>query len=147
MSDIPACWTWPVGEAEHERAYLAATDPSAEHGEYLARLLLTDWQAGRCAACGYLIERLFWDHSHDTGYVRGLLCRPCNNREPRATGGLFGRYRARPAAAIVGVSIFYEEPDSRAAIFAAAGWLSDADVVEALARHQAERDPARRRLA
>lgn len=39
-------------------------------------------QKGRCAICGVhqseLNRRLDTDHSHDTGRIRGLLCRRCN---------------------------------------------------------------------
>lgn len=40
-------------------------------------------QEGRCALCGthddVLDKRLFVDHCHDTGKIRGLLCPPCNS--------------------------------------------------------------------
>jgi hypothetical protein len=45
-------------------------------GEYDA---LVERQDGRCAICAERPDdRLHVDHDHDTGAVRGLLCRNCN---------------------------------------------------------------------
>ena len=41
--------------------------------------VLYDKQGGVCAVCSKSTEyRLCVDHRHDTGKIRGLLCRPCN---------------------------------------------------------------------
>ena len=39
-------------------------------------------QGDRCAICGGRVPRVsLWvlDHCHETGLVRGVLCRPCNS--------------------------------------------------------------------
>jgi hypothetical protein len=140
---VPACWTWPVTEAEHEQACRADTAASGLERDRIREDLLVSWHAGRCALCGSVrgfLGRggLVWDHDHDAGYVRGLLCCSCNAREPHSSRPEFQRYRARPPAAILGISLFYAEPSSVAVI-------CGPDPAEALARWQEQNDPARRR--
>jgi len=64
--------------------------------EYSA--LLTK-QGGKCAICGCTESRdgsrFAVDHCHDTGKVRGLLCRPCNS----AIGFLNDDYQTALSAA------------------------------------------------
>lgn len=43
------------------------------------RSALLDAQGGLCAICGSGDVKLFVDHCHNTGDVRGLLCRGCNS--------------------------------------------------------------------
>ena len=142
---VPACWTWPVTVAEHEQAYQAATAESERERDTVREEMVVSWQAGRCAVCGTFRDgpgrgKLVWDHDHDTGYVRGLLCGSCNAREPHSSRPEFARYRVRPPVAILGVSVFREAPSSAAAMYGPAGFAA-----EALARWQERHDPARRR--
>ena len=39
-------------------------------------LMLT--QCGKCAICTEVMEPSYVDHDHETGRIRGLLCRHCN---------------------------------------------------------------------
>ena len=59
--------------AKHiEETYALSTD------EYYA---IIDFQGGKCAICQRATgarRRLSVDHSHDSGLVRGALCKPCN---------------------------------------------------------------------
>lgn len=66
--------------------------------EFLAHKLLLELQDGCCFMCWatgdtrkkhYLIE----DHCHETGMVRALLCRRCNNIEGKAYGRIWDAYR------------------------------------------------------
>lgn len=92
----PACWSWaPVTPKDAEDRTLTAT--------------LHAWHAGHCAVCGLPGGRLVKDHDHDTGLVRGFLCRSCNGQEPH-DDGLFRKYRERPPAKILGVELRYFDP-------------------------------------
>jgi len=84
---------------------------SGRDGEDAGLRLIETWQAKRCAACG-VTRPLDADHNHDTGYLRGLLCHSCNMREAYAWADnpLFGRYRLRPPAVILGVLIRWSPP-------------------------------------
>lgn len=110
--DTPTCWGWPIPvdlvestKATH-RAYWARLGPE-EHAE----LVLSEWQAERCAVCSR-VGRLVTDHDHHTGRVRGLLCRSCNVTEGmrRRDGGVFDRYREKSPAAILGIISRYWDP-------------------------------------
>lgn len=65
--NIPACATWPV-----------TRDFDPRHVRIWG--LLCMWQDGRCAVCG-LRGDLVTDHDHNTGLIRGHLCRGCNAKE------------------------------------------------------------------
>lgn len=142
---IPACWAWPVTEAEREQARRVLTAATDLERDRVREELLIAWHAGRCAICGMFRGkpgrgRLVWDHQHETGDVRGLLCGSCNASEPHArTRGEFLRYRIRPPAAILGVRLAYAEPTWTAELACMAA------SPEALQRWQEQNDPARRR--
>lgn len=67
-------WLWPgyhcVLDKEIRR------DWGITCGDYFD---IFDLQGGKCALCGKISERRFdVDHDHETGEIRGLLCRKCN---------------------------------------------------------------------
>lgn len=45
------------------------------HEEYVEQYTRLE---GKCQICNKHFKTLCVDHNHDTGKVRGLLCRPCN---------------------------------------------------------------------
>lgn len=61
--------------------------------------VLYSLQGGHCAYCRHLAPH-YVDHDHDTHLVRGLLCRHCNNVEPRCFHDIdcFSDYRDAPPA-------------------------------------------------
>lgn len=75
------CWDWPVTD-EHRAsmAEIAATADATE-ARYLSMRLLAEWQDGRCGICADYRATRFLDHSHETGLVRGYLCKYCNTGE------------------------------------------------------------------
>lgn len=83
----------------------------------VVRAELMEMQQGRCAVCpseGPLIV----DHDHETGLVRGLLCRGCNSREGKCLSREFHvvpdaamlAYLADPPAAGKGWLWAYPDP-------------------------------------
>ncbi|ACX71112.1 hypothetical protein pZL12.35c [Streptomyces phage ZL12] len=95
----PACWSWPVETDLADSEQGIAPDP------------LDLWQRGRCAICG-TVEPLVTDHEHETGLVRGLLCRTCNTNEGMngLPGTVYARYRERNPAQILGIRRRYWDP-------------------------------------
>ncbi len=98
----PICWEWPVRSLEN-------LDPESYEGFKI----MEEWQNGRCAACGIYAD-LVLDHDHETGLVRGWLCRSCNVREGSRhdTSAMISNYRKKNPATILGIRIpFYVVKD------------------------------------
>jgi hypothetical protein len=79
------------------------------------RAALIKMQDGRCAICPST-AKLIVDHDHETGLVRGLLCRRCNQWEGQSRSLLFSvdypdvaAYLAAPPAA--GLGWMWDLPD------------------------------------
>lgn len=125
-----------VAEREEARCRVLDADPScwswswpAPEGEDWQRLLA--WHHGLCAICGALNEGQVEDHEHETGLVRGYLCVGCNTREGLyGAAGLYVKYRLRPPAMILGVTIRYVHPitgrEARSMAESAGGMWEDA---------------------
>ncbi|MGW0737668.1 endonuclease domain-containing protein [Streptomyces sp. NPDC002851] len=67
------------------------------------------WQRELCAICGIEEKRMFTDHCHRTGMVRGKLCRSCNTLEGYSGAPLFSAYRLRPPVVLLGVTQPYRD--------------------------------------
>lgn len=116
---VPACWSWdPAVPLESIHAKYAASFSLKVADAFLRRfhsgeeralqLVLAEWHDDRCAVCGGRGERVI-DHDHDTGLIRGFLCRSCNGLEPH-DNGLFRRYREKSPAQILGIRLLYVDP-------------------------------------
>ncbi|MGW1135718.1 endonuclease domain-containing protein [Streptomyces griseoluteus] len=108
----PECWSWPSSLDWNDVAdfcggpiegLLERFEAEEAHALYIA---LAAWHRDRCAVCGYRDPRLVRDHDHETGMIRGLLCRSCNGLEPH-DDGLFEKYRSQPPAQILGIRLRY----------------------------------------
>ena len=82
---------WSPEEKEKQKAHLNSLDelgqpkwlrPHLKHKYKLSLeryLEMVEEQENVCAICGRTTEtRLYVDHDHETGKVRGLLCQACN---------------------------------------------------------------------
>lgn len=122
LDSEPACWSWsplpdlenwtyPRGEDVNDQLSPEALAFIMNDPEAKASAILRHWQDGRCAICGNR-QHLVEDHDHQSGMVRGYLCRGCNTQEGsyRAGDTLFGRYRHRHPTSILKLSIRYLDP-------------------------------------
>lgn len=100
-----------------------ATGPGFELSPYLELVrALRELQGGLCAICGvHADDGLVVDHDHDSGLVRGLLCRSCNftegKRDHLPGPPTFGtaccelcHYRQHPPVSWLGWTVRYESP-------------------------------------
>ena len=113
--DDPACWSWEAPDMDRWEEYrdtLPVVARPTLTKEICHEALLKRWHAGRCAICAWDKERLLADHDHETGWVRGWLCRSCNTREAINPGGIWEKYRQRNPAGICGVQVMYISPYS-----------------------------------
>ena len=93
----PACWTW----------VLPKTDPETlDEGDRWQ--LMAKWHRERCAVCGMRRPyNLINDHDHETGLIRGFLCRSCNTLESHGNQIIFDRYRLVCPAMVFGLKYPY----------------------------------------
>ena len=78
--DRRLCYPWTS-----DPAFLFWLPPAEGEG-------MAHWQDGRCGLCGFR-DRLVEDHDHETGMVRGLLCRSCNTTDGRGDGHNLDKWR------------------------------------------------------
>jgi len=68
--------------------------------------ILRAFQQDRCAICGYK-DDLQMDHCHESGLIRGLLCRSCNVGEGKSNHPKYVAYRKVYPTKILGLKIPY----------------------------------------
>lgn len=113
----PACHDWPVTEEDLLAAARAGAIEDHDERQRVGWGVISTWQRGLCAICGEIshdwargITDWVLDHDHQTGLVRGMLCRGCNISEGCNDYGALRRYRERPPAAMLGVEARYQSP-------------------------------------
>lgn len=73
-----ACWAPMCAECGEISRALKHRKIKCGVTEYKTRLAAAE---GKCQACSTAVEVLQFDHDHETGLPRGILCRPCNVAE------------------------------------------------------------------
>lgn len=107
--------------ATHHRARRLQTRDSAWERRLMAVYGITpeqywaiyEYQGGKCYICERatgIKKKLSVDHCHETGYVRGLLCTPCNKN-------VLGHLRDDQAALQRAIDYLDYSPANRAGIF------------------------------
>jgi hypothetical protein len=107
--DRPSCWDWSVTESDFLSASRARTARDAYE-------VLVRWQGALCAICGEIAMEPCLDHDHANGFIRGILCGSCNNREGKGGAGnarAFMLYRKISAADILDMKVLYVKSWSR----------------------------------
>jgi hypothetical protein len=86
-------------------------DEDPQYEDWPLSTLLRAWQRGRCAMCqvtDWFDNHLVMDHDHQTGKIRGLLCRGCNGSEAHSTTPAFKAWRdGLNPAAVLGIDELY----------------------------------------
>lgn len=86
----PGHWYWPI-HLQVPDTYAGKPIPetwtrSDRPPAWWVRIQVWNRQNGMCAVCREAPGQVL-DHDHDTGLVRGLLCKSCNRREGQCAGG------------------------------------------------------------
>jgi Recombination endonuclease VII len=116
----PACWSWPVLNSDRSAMHQAITgSDDALHQTFCAYDVLWEWQQHRCALCRAATADMVMDHDHETGYIRGWLCRRCNTEEGVGWSERIGKYRKQNPASLFGIDVWYHSEIT--------GWAYPAD--------------------
>lgn len=68
--------------------------------------VLEAFQQRRCAICGHK-DNLQIDHCHESGFIRGLLCQPCNIGEGKSDHPTYIAYRRVYPTKVLGLKMLY----------------------------------------
>ena len=95
-------------------AFWLMPDEDPQYEDWPHSTPLRAWQRGRCAMCqptDWFDRDLVEDHDHDTGLIRGLLCRGCNTSEPHNNSPAFVAWRAGfTPMVMLGIEEVYQSP-------------------------------------